>query len=424
MALYWPVTTWMKAAETCRIVKAENSDGFTLYVIVMYLPSYSWTIKRRYSEFHDLQEKLVAHWNVEKSLLPPKKLFGNQSEAFIQQRQIDLEVYLQTLIHQFSILPPPLISFLDFHKYEIRTIAEDLAETFFYLGDELLTSGKKYKLCPLQLHALTERLKLAEPPCSSGDKKRDIGHLLEFVSQLHHLKVLGSNDPVGQSNIIPNQLTFDISPFKSLEILEMEGCEVAEHVTTGSSLRESLVTIKIHQSLDSLASFLLCDDVHWSVTENLSTWPVWQCVQEVDLSHNNITAIDSSVKLLFAVETLNLSHNQISAIENLESLPHLSLLDLSHNKICEVVNLHTKLGNIRTMKLHHNSIKSVQGFARLYSVVELDLTHNKIASVAEVGYLGALPCLEILDLAGNPVANAVDFRPQALAAFDTRAAEV
>ncbi|XP_076315050.1 uncharacterized protein LOC143227494 [Tachypleus tridentatus] len=349
MALYTPVTLWITVVDTCRIVQTERGDGFTLYVILMHLPPYSWTVKRRYNEFRELQEKLVAHWNVEKSLLPPKKFFGNQSETFIQNRQVDLEIYLQNLLHRFRVLPTPLANFLDFHKYEVRTIVEDLAETFFTFGDELLRSGRKYTFFSLQLHALTERLKLAEPPCSSGDNKRDISHLLEFISQLHHLKIVGSNDPVGQSNIIPNRLSFDISPFKSLKILE---------------------------------------------------------------------------RLLVSLEILNLSRNYISDVENLDYLHRLSLLDLSYNRISHVVNLHTKLGNIRTLKLHHNSIKSIQGLSRLYSVVELDLTHNEIDSIAEVEYLGTLPCLEILHLADNPVTSIVDFRPQALATFDTRADEV
>lgn len=127
-----------------------------MYIIEVRIGPYCWTVKHRYSEFFDLHEKvlfllshplsisylfwtdrhfpmlghirvtnflfhlvlqMVIQYKLDKNLLPPKKLFGNQSESFIKKRQGELEIYLQTVLHHLTGIPPHLSSFLNFHKY-------------------------------------------------------------------------------------------------------------------------------------------------------------------------------------------------------------------------------------------------------------------------------------------------------------------
>lgn len=64
----------------------------------------------------------MKNFSLDKNLLPPKKVFGNKSESFVNERQKALEFYLQTIIHQFSLLPEPLSNFLDFQNYVSRTL--------------------------------------------------------------------------------------------------------------------------------------------------------------------------------------------------------------------------------------------------------------------------------------------------------------
>ena len=61
--------------------------------------------------------QLHSHHKLDKNLLPPKKLFGNQSEAFIKKRQLELQQYLQVVLHQLKSVPQVLAAFLDFHRY-------------------------------------------------------------------------------------------------------------------------------------------------------------------------------------------------------------------------------------------------------------------------------------------------------------------
>lgn len=54
---------------------------------------------------------------MEKSALPPKKLFGNTSKAFIEKRRSDLEEYLQKVLDENLDLPRPVLIFLEFDIY-------------------------------------------------------------------------------------------------------------------------------------------------------------------------------------------------------------------------------------------------------------------------------------------------------------------
>ena len=63
-------------------------------------------------------------------------------------------------------------------------------QLFFCQGETLLQSRDQYEASSLQLYSLTERLKLPEPTCDSGDVKKDLGHILDFITRARHLKVV------------------------------------------------------------------------------------------------------------------------------------------------------------------------------------------------------------------------------------------
>ncbi|VDO19921.1 unnamed protein product [Heligmosomoides polygyrus] len=56
--------------------------------------------------------------------------------------------------------------------------------------------------------------------------------------------------------------------------------------------------------------------------------------------------------------------------------------------------------------------------------VHLDLRNNAIETVESVYPLGALPCLEVLHLKGNPIRKVVEYRTRMLEAFGERSCEV
>ncbi|XP_020486354.2 nischarin isoform X1 [Labrus bergylta] len=415
------------------VVGSELVENYTVYIIDVTDGEHKWTVKHRYSDFHDLHEKLTAEKKVDRRLLPPKKMIGKNSKSLVERRQKELELYLQTLLQQFpQATPTPLAFFLHFHLYEINGITAALAEELFNKGEQLLQAGEVFSLHPLQLYSVTQQLRLAKPTCFNGDAKTDLGHILDFTCRLRYLKVSGTRGPVGTSNIEESSLPFDLSVFKSLLQIEISECS-SQQIQGLSCLRSSLATLSIHHSTETMTSILVPEASEFSQWEAegaesgcpvTAVIPVWRNLTTLDMSHNGISSIDSSVKLIPKVEFLDLSNNQLSTVENLQHLYNLVHVDLSYNSLKVLEAAHTRLGNIKTLNLAGNQLDQLTGLTKLYSLVNLDLSHNQLAQLEEIRNIGSLPCLEKLNLSSNPMCIIPDYRTKVLAQFGDRAAEV
>ncbi|KAK7899438.1 hypothetical protein WMY93_020291 [Mugilogobius chulae] len=415
------------------VVGSELVENYTVYIIEVTDGLHRWTVKHRYSDFHELHEKLIAENKVDRRLLPPKKILGKNSKSLVERRQKELEQYLQTLLVQFPQTTPPALScFLHLQLYEINGITAALAEELFHKGEQLLQAGQVFALRPLQLYSVTQQLRLAKPTCFTGDAKTDLGHILDFTCRLKYLKISGNKEPVGSSNIQENNLPFDLSIFKSLLQIEISECS-SQQISGLSSLRKTLATMSVHHSTDSMATILVpeaSEFPQWepegavSVCPVTAVIPVWTSLTTLDLSRNDISAVDSSVKLIPKVEFLDLSHNQLTSVENLQYLYSLVHVDLSCNRLSSLEAAHTRLGNIKTLGLSGNQLSSLQGLSKLYSLVNLDLSRNQLAQLEEIRNIGLLPCLEKLNLTDNPMCIIPDYRTKVLAQFGDRAAEV
>ncbi|XP_019579879.2 nischarin isoform X3 [Rhinolophus sinicus] len=420
-------------AKEARVVGSELVDTYTVYIIQVTDGNHEWTVKHRYSDFHDLHEKLVAQKKIDKNLLPPKKIIGKNSRSLVEKREKDLEVYLQTLLATFpGVAPRVLAHFLHFQFYEINGITAALAEELFEKGEQLLGAGEVFVIGPLQLYAVTQQLQQGKPTCASGDAKTDLGHILDFTCRLKYLKVSGTEGPFGTSNIQEQLLPFDLSIFKSLHQVEISHCD-ARHIQGLVASKPTLATMSIRFSATSMKEVLIPEASEFDEWEPEGTAlegpvtaviPTWQALTTLDLSHNSISEIDESVKLIPKIEFLDLSHNGVLLVDNLQHLYNLVHLDLSYNKLSSLKGVHTKLGNIKTLNLAGNLLESLSGLHKLYSLVNLDLSNNKIEQMAEVRSIGSLPCLEHLLLLSNPLSIIPDYRTKVLAQFGERASEV
>ncbi|XP_078105343.1 nischarin isoform X2 [Sander vitreus] len=378
------------------VVGSELVENYTVYIIEVLDGEHRWTVKHRYSDFHDLHEKLTAEKKVDRRLLPPKKMLGKNSKSLVERRQKELELYLQTLLLQFpQATPTPLACFLHFHLYEINGITAALAEELFHKGEQLLQAGEVFSLQPLQLYSVSQQLRLAKPTCCNGDAKTDLGHILDFTCRLRYLKMSGTRGPVGTSNIQESSLPFDLSVFKSLLQIEISECS-SQQIGGLSFLRSSLETLSIHHSTETMMSILVPEASEFSQWEAegaesgcpvTAVIPLWRNLTTLDMSHNGISTIDSSVKLIPKVEFLDLSHNQLSTVENLQHLYNLVHVDLSYNSLRVLEAAHTRLGNIKTLSLAGNQLDQLTGLTKLYSLVNLDLSHNQLAQVCLDGNL-------------------------------------
>ncbi|XP_070558120.1 nischarin-like isoform X2 [Ptychodera flava] len=403
----------------------EQVDNYTVYIIEVSVNDSRWRVRHRYSEFSELHERLVTENKIERSLLPPKKLLGNLSKSFIEKRQKDLEQYLQVLLQKYTYLPKPLSVFLGFNIYDIHGVTEALAEELFERGDMILAAGEVYHMTPMQLYAITERLKLAIPTCESGDRRLDLGHVMDFIAMLKYLKITGFEKSLGTSSRTVNELPYDMSIFKALVQVQIDNCN-CRLISGLDSLKRTLATLNVHQSTTTIRDLLLPSAHQWETgtSEFTAIVPTWSVLTTADFSHNTIESIDESVKLMPKVEYLDLSHNLISSVEHLQHLSSLTHVDLSHNRIQSVQSINTKLGNIKSLNLSANQLDSLLGLAKLYSLSELDVSHNKITDVVEIKHLCGLPCLERLILLGNPVTIVTDYRTKILEIFGDRASEV
>ncbi|XP_053324972.1 nischarin isoform X2 [Spea bombifrons] len=284
---------------------------------------------------------------------------------------------------------------------------------------------------PLQLYAVTQLLRYAKPTWLNGDAKTDLGHILDFTCRLKYLKITGTSGPFGTSNIQEHLLPYDLSIFKSLCQIEVSHCN-ARNITGLNSCKNTLATMTVQFSAESMKDILVPEALEFDQWEPEGTSldpitavvPKWKALTTLDMSHNQISLIDDSVKLIPRVEFLDLSHNIISSVGNLQHLFNLIHLDLSYNNISDLDGVHTKVGNIKTLSLAGNLLERLGGLNKLYSLVNLDLSYNKVAQLEEIRHIGHLPCLENINISHNPLVIIPDYRTKVLAQFGERAAEV
>uniref|UniRef100_A0A915AA86 PX domain-containing protein n=1 Tax=Parascaris univalens TaxID=6257 RepID=A0A915AA86_PARUN len=410
--------------------RIHESGKYATYVIKVSIDSFTWTVERRYREFEAFDLKRFE--DRKKSFLPPKKLVGNMDPEFLNERRLELEKYIRAVVEldlwlqkrrrRFA-MPTLIANFLDFHEYEVHSIVEDLSVRLGNLGDRWLHASaskpKYFEFTPIELHAITERMKLAEPT-ANGDVHADMANYVEFLHRVHNIKVRGMRGYVGTSNIVWNSLPFSLQLCKNL--LALWVCDFDVRMISGlHTIRKTCRRLVVHYSMMKISDLLIRSE-SGAPLENLARW---SCLEDADFSFNQLEQIDESVGLLEPVVRMDLSHNNLTDIGmHLQHLSFLCELDLSHNGIEHLDDWHIKLGNMKRLRLAGNCIRSLKGLSKLYSLEFLDLSDNSISTPEDVAAVGGLPCLEHIILRGNPVRQVVEYRTKVLESFGERAAEV
>lgn len=101
--------------------------GKVFYHINVQVGNVSWIVKRRYSEFAELNATLTRDQGLNKDLLPPKKFVGNLDPRFIDQRRILLELYLNRIFQLLlKTMPTSLANFLDLGNHDVMFIIKEI----------------------------------------------------------------------------------------------------------------------------------------------------------------------------------------------------------------------------------------------------------------------------------------------------------
>ncbi|PAA94280.1 hypothetical protein BOX15_Mlig002067g2, partial [Macrostomum lignano] len=408
-----------------RVAGFEISEDHTTYLIEVQIDSVKWQVKRRFKEFHYLHETLCRDRATEmKSVakFPPKKSIGHLTVKFVQDRQKRLSAYLQSLVTVFDRPPQPFTNFLHWERYEIQGITGSLTEYLFEKGDLWLERGYPFEFSILQLYAINQRMRLPAPTCELGSSfKSDFGHLLDFISQLESVKLTGSDRRYGRSNLVPDSLHYDLSPFKRLLRLQLVQVN-PDRLVGAEHLRARLLTLSVRASVHSIRQLLLPE---WPPHRQLGPdAPVYSACTSADFSDNGLSEIDAGVKLMPRLKRLRLKGNSIARLDNLDELEHLAELDLSKNSITKLDSVHLLVGNLKELELANNRLTGLEGLSRLYGLVTLGLRANLISDLSEVAHLANLPLLARLILADNPLTQLADYRVRALQLFDSRASEL
>ena len=102
---------------------------------------------------------------------------------------------------------------------------------------------------------------------------------------------------------------------------------------------------------------------------------------------------------------LDLSHNLLNSIpSSLSALSSLVSLNLSTNLITSVRNAPSSLGNVTSLNLSKNRIDCLVGLERVLGLERVDLRGNELVDVGEVGRLAVLPMLKEVWTGSNPFA--------------------
>ncbi|PIK44349.1 putative nischarin [Apostichopus japonicus] len=331
-----------------KIIGTSQIENYTVYTIQVSVSDCHWTVKHRYSEFCALHDKLVGANRVEKSALPPKKLFGNTSKAFIEKRRSDLEEYLQKVLDENLDLPRPVLIFLEFDIYDLFGVAQALAAELYEKGDVILSGSDMCEMTPMQLYAITERLKLPLPTCGSNDARNDIGHIMDFLATLKYLRI-------------------DLCDMKIVSGL--------------GEMKTTLRSLSVHKSASSIKEILLShfDNLNELEGESLKTViqmvAPWSEITKADFRYNNLQKVDASMNLnglakLYSLVFLDVGHNSIERVEDVQAvgnLPCLEELVLFDNPITGIVDYRTKI-----LKLFGDRVAEVKLDGQPASSQEMD----------------------------------------------------
>ena len=157
------------------------------------------------------------------------------------------------------------------------------------------------------------------------------------------------------------------------------------------------------------------------LTDNRVVVRPWILLTHVNMSHNNISTLDHSLKLLPSLEQLDLSHNEFVHLD-LEQLTSstLTFLNMSHNNIHYVSATSRDLRNLKSLLLTNNKLQSLEGVECLRGLVELDVRFNAIKAVEELVKISSLLHLRILALTGNPCVALKSYRIQVFCQLKAR----
>ncbi|XP_069806493.1 leucine-rich repeat-containing protein 9 isoform X1 [Dendropsophus ebraccatus] len=139
--------------------------------------------------------------------------------------------------------------------------------------------------------------------------------------------------------------------------------------------------------------------------ESLS--PIMQSLEALHLGYNGINNLQQlQLSRLRNLKSLFLQGNEISQVEGLEGLQCLQELVLDHNRIKMITETSfAKQSSLVSLRIEENRLRELNNLHPLVKLKKLFIGFNKIQEISEVEKLEAIPTLQELSVAGNPISR-------------------
>ncbi|KAF9361701.1 hypothetical protein BGX26_000056 [Mortierella sp. AD094] len=160
----------------------------------------------------------------------------------------------------------------------------------------------------------------------------------------------------------------------------------------------------------------------------LSSLKMWPALRHLSFSDNSLPSLTHNDTFSYtkSITSLDLSRNLfLSPPSGLIHLHNLNDLDLSYNMISGVQSIYQVLGNISVLSLRGNRLESLSGLERLWNLEKVDVRENHLDEAAEVGRLAALPGIREVWSERNPFCTTQPkYRLEILAVFKANGHEL
>lgn len=154
--------------------------------------------------------------------------------------------------------------------------------------------------------------------------------------------------------------------------------------------------------------YLVCVDLSNNALTATPTFPQ-PYLQSLDVSENQIIALQSLKSDSLSV--LKINGNSLTSLVGLQNLPSLITLEAARNDIEDVSSLASDTApRLETLHLDDNKLTSMSGIENLSALKTLSIQQNYIESLESIQQLQHLSKLTSLNLVGNPVTQAKDYR--------------
>jgi len=105
----------------------------------------------------------------------------------------------------------------------------------------------------------------------------------------------------------------------------------------------------------------------------------------LDLRHNNLRSIPTTISNLQNLQILRLTENNIDTIiDQIFQLSDLEILSL--NNVTKISNQISKLTNLKQLYCHHNKMSDIGNITTLVNLFTLEIYHNNLTTFSKELY--------------------------------------